>query len=916
MAGGERSADLPQPVANLVTSVDAGFVPAPLEGHRLRWHQADWRGQLEVASHLFGTFHLSSVAPAAAAAGALLAASRALLGSAASMPGCAALELRYLITPTGTGAERIDLFLTVKTYADEGGHEALTAALGAAHAALPAELVLQPIRRPEPHRWPTAGMDLVEIKRNESVLEPIYEYVPADFFYTIHHGVGDGSGWPSFWDARLRVSGPVEISFLFKQTDLALEEQAVVGAVVSDLGRFSEAHVEPDLMGNDVHYPADANARIAFESWEAMSEKVQGSVFLGRIALRGSVHDTAPLGARLAAALSASATEGRTDGFYLDGPQSPSQFQAASESFDWLEVYPWGGHDLWRSENLDVAPTSLRRLSYLYNLDDASALAVLPTPDERGAAGFAVARRHQPRRGVQQRTVDIDLELGRFLHHGEQVGRAGVTRSDLNRHLAVAGSPGSGKTTTVLSLLTRLWREHGVPFMVIEPTKREYRTLMNVGGFEDLMVIPIGREDISPFRLNPLDPPPGVRCENHISALMSMFKLALPLFPPLPQLLEEAIEHTYQAAGWHYDTLGSDGLPVPSMRDLAASFDTVFARAGYVGEAGNLGAALRVRLTSLTRGSRGRLLDTVESDDFAELMHRPVVIELEDVADVDDKAVVASLLLDRIRSAANARPERGSLKHVTVLEEAHRLLPRNVGGANDGDDARQGAVDAFCNAIAELRSTGEGFVISSQSPNRLAEAALANVGTRVVHRLESSADREVMLADLDLSEADRPLAARLGQGEAFIRTPTMDDAELVSIIAPAGVDSGALVADDTVAALMGDFAESSRRRLPFSLCDRSICRGGCSADRRRGGEATANAIADAARVTWDGSENEAMAVAGTIRLIRQSLDGDVADRFCVASHLASRREAFVSGQPDRLRTMIVEELEDGITHGS
>ena len=135
------------------------------------------------------------------------------------------------------------------------------------------------------------------------------------------------------------------------------------------------------------------------------------------------------------------------------------------------------------------------------------------------------------------------------------------------------------------------------------------------------------------------------------------------------------------------------------------TFQEVFDRAGYQGEARNVGRAFRVRLESLLQGSKGKLLDTMRSSDFGALLVSPTVIEMNDIQDAEEKAVLAAFVLDRVRAAAKHRGSSGGeLQHVTVLEEAHRLLAKaNVGGgdAASGSQAKADSVRAFCEAIAD-----------------------------------------------------------------------------------------------------------------------------------------------------------------------------------------------------------------------
>ena len=120
------------------------------------------------------------------------------------------------------------------------------------------------------------------------------------------------------------------------------------------------------------------------------------------------------------------------------------------------------------------APQMLRRLPYLFSLAEAAAVAVLPVPDAQGAAGFPRMRRGGARR-VGLRDVPDASEsvlLGELVHEGRTLGAAALPLAALNRHALVVGAPGSGKTTTVLSLLARLWVQHRIPFLAISQPRR------------------------------------------------------------------------------------------------------------------------------------------------------------------------------------------------------------------------------------------------------------------------------------------------------------------------------------------------------------------------------------------------------------------------------------------------------------
>jgi DNA helicase HerA-like ATPase len=874
-------------------------------GSALDWHRAGDGTVVEAVPHVFATREIVAIGGAEElGAGPMRSVASALLSGAACMPGVAALELRYLTDPSGA-QPRVRMYVTAKSVGDV---DVASAAADAACAALPRAFSWGVPQAPLAlaGSGSAPGM-IVELHRYEEITGPQWDFVPTEFYYTIDDEPGDGSGWAAFWALLGQVTQRVEISLLFSATELDPRERDALARITTDLSLYGHQHHDYDVFGNPVTYPADANALIAYESWSRRIAQL-GRPLLGRIAVRGAPGPAQTVAAALVTAIGAvNGGERPPRPMYVEAAvPGSSEERSASAAFDWLEIAPWGGARLWETGE---APRVLRRVPYLYGIGEAAGVAVLPVPDDQGVPGFPRSRRSATRRA----SVGLDpgdapgVAIGELLDHGAHAGELRLPLSSINRHVLIAGASGSGKTTTVLTLLAGLWRDHGIPFLVIEPIKREYRSLLETPGMRDVRVICLGRDDLSPLRLNPLAPPPGVRREVHAGAVMAALKLALPLFAPLPQLLDDALDRTYELAGWGLDTTIEDGVPAPSLRALLPAYDLVIEQEGYVGEARNLAAALRVRLKSLLRGSRGRVLDTVESVDFDRLLEHPVVIELDEVVDGDEKALLSAFVLERLRAAARGRGTTGRLAHVTVLEEAHRLLGRaHEGrlGREGGDDTRAQAVRSLCEAIRELRAQGEGFVISTQSPADLARAALATTGTRVLHRIETADDRDAVLDDLAASELDREAAARLRQGEAIARWPEHDEAELLRVLPAPGIDSGRTVADATVAAHMAPHAEAVRALLPHRLCTRAVCTAGCVARVREEGQSIAAAVAPAARARWRDAAGRVDVLEPLVAALLTEAGGEPQPAYCGAVHLAVTGDAFDVRRPVELRRTI------------
>ncbi len=740
----------------------------------------------------------------------------------------------------------------------------------------------------------------VEIERAEEVRSP-GQFVPRDiasYYYLLHPLGGSGAGWPSLPRALAANDRPGFLSITLFPTTMTDSERAAIDHISSIARYLSEPQSGYDFFGHQTNTPADAAARDLHRAWQTFSGRDGLLARIGVSAPRDHVNGIAStVGSIL------------VDDADRTAEQLPGKFKVITdlteyEAFETATtgvVLPRSRHPVWSLPDTE-APLSVGRMVNFFSEEEAGGLLLLPVPDGQGVPGMRGSRAATQRRaGFDATNSGPGVRLGVTLNQGAAGGPLLLPLTAINRHSLVVGAPGSGKTTTVLTMLTELWREHRVPFLVIEPTKTEYRSLLETPGLDDVRVICLGRDDIAPMRLNPLAPPPGVRREVHVNSLMAALKLALPLWPPLPQLLEEALDRTYELAGWELDTTADSGAVPPTLRSLAGSFDSIFEQQGYTGEANNLGVAVGVRLRSLLRGSRGLLLDTVESVDFDELLRRPVVVELDEIADNDDKLVLSAFLLDRIRAAARARGSSGGqLRHVTVVEEAHRLLGRDHARSSDpssGNSLRADAVRAFCDAIAELRASGEGFVLSSQSPSALADVAVANTSVRIMHLMESAADRKVILDDLDASPLDRSTAARLLVGEALVRWTGGERPELIAVQPSHGVDSGRGVPNGRVAERMSVHNASVRSLLPFRLCTREICIRGCQTQVRSAGQMLAIELAPDVRQQWGEARSRSAsapnsAIEPAMNVIAAKTGGDAQLTYCTAAHLADANQAF------------------------
>ena len=372
------------------------------------------------------------------------------------------------------------------------------------------------------------------------------------------------------------------------------------------------------------------------------------------------------------------------------------------------------------------------------------------------------------------------IEIGQILDAQDRpVGAFRVPLTTLNRHSFVTGATGAGKSQTVRHLLEQCSRA-GLPWLAIEPAKSEYAAMGGrVEGISQVTVINPTDPRAVPLSVNPLAPEPGYPVQAHIDMVRALFAAAFDADEPFPQIMSQALQRVYENAGWDVVTgAGIPGAPVapaiPTLAQLQRAALDVIDDVGYGPELqADVRGFVDVRLRSLRVGSAGRFFEGGHPADIGELLRRNVVLAIEDVANDEDKAFLMGTLIIRLveHLRLRARRERPTgLRHVIVIEEAHRLL-RNR-GTEQG--AGSHAVELFAGLLAEIRAYGEGIVVAEQIPAKLVPDVVKNTALKIVHRLPAHDDREVVGAAMNLDDEQSRQVVSLEPGVAAVFADGMD----------------------------------------------------------------------------------------------------------------------------------------------
>ena len=390
---------------------------------------------------------------------------------------------------------------------------------------------------------------------------------------------------------------------------------------------------------------------------------------------------------------------------------------------------------------------------------------------------------------------DRAIRLGNVVNMGvEQNASYYVDHNDLVRHTLVVGSTGSGKSCSCKRILTEIL-EKDVPALIIEPAKDDYvrwaikmnETLPDEKKFNIFMpgMTEFKGTALKSLRLCPFEPAAvkgsmvdmTARCEN----LISIINASLPTEDVLPVLIDETIYSLYDVAYPEEFRLGSlmkQQKFYPMISALTAMSKQVMQRKNYEEKVrSNLATCLETRFQYLMRGTRGKLLNVTRSTDYETIFDHPTIINISGISAARDKALIMSVLMLSLYEYRKSQyacdmeyrkeAQKNKLMHLTLIEEAHNVLmkPEN---AVSSDNPQKVVADLFTNILSEIRSYGEGMMIVDQYPTRLIPDAIKNTNYKIVHRLASPDDADVMAASMALRDEQKALIPCLMPGNAII----------------------------------------------------------------------------------------------------------------------------------------------------
>ena len=313
-----------------------------------------------------------------------------------------------------------------------------------------------------------------------------------------------------------------------------------------------------------------------------------------------------------------------------------------------------------------------------------------------------------------------------FLGHdmsGPMPRQVFLNSNDIEGHVGVFGSTGTGKSTTLRVLASRAPRDMRV---VVLDWTGEHARVLSKAGFRVVAPEEAGGLDV-------------VSCGGERGVVLELLSRALDLTEPQVFMIENVLAQGASSLRQVYNMVA--GIPEESKWDREVK------------------RAVMRKLGTLLRSVGGAFAAGcgILGDDR-------VVMDLSGVLETYSRRAIANLVVAMLFLEAR----RGGRRTLVVVDEAHNLA------SIDGRDVLN-------IVLAEARKFRLHVAYATQSPALIGDLALLNTNTKIVHAVKSQRDKKVIIEAMGLDGEWVSRLDKLGRGEALLQSPSNPEPILVSI---------------------------------------------------------------------------------------------------------------------------------------
>ena len=357
-----------------------------------------------------------------------------------------------------------------------------------------------------------------------------------------------------------------------------------------------------------------------------------------------------------------------------------------------------------------------------------------------------------------------NVKIGRVIRKKGSKYFYHLSLKDLEKHLFVCGSTGTGKSNFLQYFLINFKNIFKIPFFLVE-FKGEYHFMQKM--IEDLIVLWPGEN----FSINIFDPD-GVDPLIHSERIFDIFKSGKFLdenseySPQMEKVLIEILAKT--CADKKYQSwegfekccniyLDDNQKSIPMLKQTLISLNN--------------------RLRRFSQGPLKALFEPNDKITLDYLFKMNVILDLSSIIRLGGEKEDALFFLNMIlkylwdKNLAKGALDYEGIKHLTIIEDAQYFAPQGL--------IKKSKLTSYLEDIALLqRGTGECLITLATRPD-ISKEILANNG--VVLTFKNHIEKEIMCELLNLDIEKRNYLSALEEGQCIIRVNSLKDPFILHI---------------------------------------------------------------------------------------------------------------------------------------
>jgi DNA helicase HerA-like ATPase len=345
-----------------------------------------------------------------------------------------------------------------------------------------------------------------------------------------------------------------------------------------------------------------------------------------------------------------------------------------------------------------------------------------------------------------ERTVcSGDMYLGDVEYLKRKLFPFNLKLRDLNRHMFIGGSTGSGKTTLALHTIRQLHKTK-VPFLIID-WEKSYRDLAKE--FDDVEVFTVGKDSINPLYLNILSVPPGIEKEEYMKSLIALLADDFLSGAGSDSMFLEYLEALFRE---HQQPTFTD-LKEYILKQIQ---NDMRGKGRLAGRSGLWKETVMRIIKFLRFGASGNVINTNKHYPLEQLFSKNIVLEFGNIKNPRDRKFLIHVILNWLSLYLEHRGiTSDELKQVIVFEEFHNICMKSK------ED------NMVSNLFRECRKYGLGLIAIDQTPSEIPNPIFANCNAKVSFTLATSQDIAAMSKAMNLNPFHYQYLGMLETGQAI-----------------------------------------------------------------------------------------------------------------------------------------------------